>query len=447
MGAPEAATLREGTAPAGGRRAGVRTVFLIVFVDLLGFGVIVPVLPFYVRSFAVSDVFIGLLAATYSLAQFGAAPVLGRLSDERGRRPVVLLSLAGGAVAWTAFGLAGQVAAAGGTVAGLAVLFGSRLLAGAMGGNIAAAQAYVADVTPPERRAGALGLVGAAFGLGFVFGPALGGLVASDAAVAVARGLLPAAVPATRFSLPAFLAAGFSALAFVLAAAFLREPPRRRTAGEERVGFLGGIRAALAVPALRGLVGAFFVVSLAFSGVQVMFVPFTADVYGYGPTATAFLLTYVGALGALNQGVVIGRLARRYPERRLAVAGAALLVVALAGLPFAPALGRTLPAPGGPAWATRELLGLVVVLTCLSAGNGTLTVSLTALVSRGAGAETQGIAFGVAQGAGSLGRTLGPPAMAALYVVGYPLPFVTGAVLVLAVVAALARGRVESGSG
>jgi len=143
-----------------------------VFVDLLGFGII-PILPFYVRSFGVSDVFIGLLAASYSPAQFTAAPLLGRISDERGRHPVIMLSVGVSGVAWILFGLAAEISAVTGTAAGLVVLFGARLLTGAGGGNIAAAQAYIADVTPPERRTGALGLIGAAFDLGFVVGALL----------------------------------------------------------------------------------------------------------------------------------------------------------------------------------------------------------------------------------------------------------------------------------
>ncbi len=157
-----------------GSRRAVAVVIGVVFLDLLGFGVVIPILPFYVRSFGVSDVFIGLIAAAYSLAQFLAAPTLGRISDERGRRPVITFSVAMAGVAWLVFGFATEIGAIAGTAAAVATLLLSRTLAGAAGGNISAAQAYIADVTPRDRRAGALGLVGAAFSLGFVFGPALG---------------------------------------------------------------------------------------------------------------------------------------------------------------------------------------------------------------------------------------------------------------------------------
>ncbi|QLG60985.1 MFS transporter [Halorarum salinum] len=425
------------TPPTGSRRA-VTVVVGVVFLDLLGFGVVIPILPFYVRSFGVSDVFIGLLAASYSLAQFLAAPTLGRVSDRYGRRPVIMASVAAAAVAWAVFGLAAEVGNLAGTAAAVVTLFASRLLAGAAGGNIAAAQAYVADVTPDERRAGALGLVGAAFALGFVFGPAIGGLAASDAVVAAADGALPGFVPTTRFSLPSFTAAGLSLLAFVAAALVLEEPDGvaggRRTADGRpagRTSLVGQFRAALADGTLRPLVLAFFLASVAFAGIQVMFIPFAADFYGYGATEAALFLTYIGVLGTVNQGVLVGRLERRFGAAPLAVAGGVSLATALALLPFTPQVGGLLPSPGGPAWLDGPLLALLADGALLSFGNGALTVSLTTLVSRGASRETQGAAFGVTQGAGSLGRTVGPPLAAAAYVAAYWSPFVAGAAVLL----------------
>jgi DHA1 family tetracycline resistance protein-like MFS transporter len=429
-------------------RRAVATVVFVVFLDLVGFGIVIPILPYYVRSFGVGDVFIGLLAATYSLTQFLAAPTLGRASDRWGRRPVLVLSLAGSAVAWTIFGLGDLVGDASGAAAGVAVLFLARALAGAMGGNIAAAQAYVADVTTPDERAGALGLVGASFSLGFIFGPAIGGALASETAVRVASGL-PIPLPATPFSLPAFGAAAMSLVALGVALAVLEEPPRHRATGA-RSTLVADFRAALADHALRGLVFAFFLVSVAFAGIQVMFIPFVADAsaYRFDASAAALLLTYVGVLGAVNQGLLVGRLAERFGSGRLAVVGASILCVALAALPFAPALGGAVPAFDGPPWLTRELVALLVVLGLLSFGNGLLNPSLAALVSASSGADRQGVAFGVTQGAGSLGRTVGPPAAAALYAAVYWSPFVAGALVVLPVVALLvgvARGRRTGG--
>jgi MFS family permease len=437
MSGPEAATASDATSTVVSRRRALATVIGVVFIDLLGFGIVIPILPFYVRDFLVSDVFIGLLAASYSLMQFLFAPLLGRLSDERGRRPVLMLSLLGSAVAWTVFGLAGQVGEVVSLTAGLAVLFVSRMVAGAMGGNIATAQAYIADITPPERRAGALGLIGASFSLGFIFGPALGGILASDTVVTLARDLFPSFLPATRFSLPSFGAAALSFLALCSAALFLPEPDRKRGSAQ-RVSLVGGFVEALSNLQLRGLVVSFFLLSLAFSGVQVMFIPFAADVYGYDATQTAFFLTYIGFLGAVNQGVLVGRLSARYESARLAVVGAVVLLVSLLLLPFSPDVGRLLPPLGGPAWFTRELFVLLIDGVLLSFGNSLLNVSLSTLVSTRASADRQGNAFGVTQGAGSLGRTVGPPAMAALYVVGFPLPFVIGAIILVPIVYILA---------
>jgi MFS family permease len=428
----------------GGRRA-LATVVGIVFLDLLGFGIVIPILPFYVRSFGASDVVYGLLAASYSLMQFVAAPYLGRLSDERGRRPVLMLSLLANAVAWTVFGLAGELETAIGTTAAIATLFAARMLAGAMGGNIAAAQAYIADVTPPERRAGALGLIGAAFGLGFVFGPAFGSVLASDPVVGAAGRVLPDVIPATRFSLPSFGAAAFSIVAFLAAAAFLKEPDRTRSSAA-KVGLVGQFRTALASATLRPLVIASLVASIAFSGVQVIFIPFVADIYGFDASGAGLLLTYIGALGVVNQGVVVGRLSRRYRDLSLAVAGAVLLVAALALLPFSPAVGALLLGDLTLAGVDAATIALLGVLALLSTGNGLLNVALSTLVSRSASEDEQGAAFGVTQGAGSLGRTVGPPFMAALYVTAYWSPFALGAVLTVGIVALLlGMRRVERG--
>jgi MFS family permease len=434
----QAATAGTATATSAQIRRRVAVVVGIVFIDLLGFGIVIPILPFYVRSFGVSDVFIGLLAASYSLAQFGAAPVLGRLSDERGRRPVLMLSVGVAGVAWIVFGFAAEVDARFGTALGLAVLFGARLLAGAAGGNIAAAQAYVADVTPPADRTGALGLVGAAFGLGFVFGPAVGGLLASDGAVSFARDVLPEFVPVTPFSLPSFAAAGFSLLALVAAGAFLEEPDRLR-ASVGRVTVVSQFRTALSDATLRPLVVGFFLTSVAFAGLTVMFVPFLADFFGYDATAAAAFLAYIGALGIVNQGVLVGRLSRAFGVRRVVRGGVVSLFSALLLLAVAPLAGTAPVAGWAPAWVTGGLVVLLVFGALASFGNGAVTVGLAALVSEGAAGTQQGSAFGVTQGAGSLGRTVGPPVAAAAYTLVYWSPFVAGALLLVPVALLLRR--------
>ncbi|WP_458207602.1 MFS transporter [Haladaptatus sp. NG-SE-30] len=401
-----------------GNRRALATVFAIVFVDLLGFGILIPIIPLYAEAFGANEFVVGLLLASYSITQFVFAPILGRLSDERGRRPILLLSIFGSVVAWTLFGLAES----------LLVLFLARLLAGAMGGNIATAQAYIADITPPEDRAKGLGLIGAAFGLGFVFGPALGGIFSSDAAVTVGQNLLPTAVPLNQFSVPSFAAAAISALNLSVAFFVLPETRTERTMTDQR-SRIARLIDSLSDPALSGLVVSFFLFSLAFSGMESMFVLFTKQEYGYGPEMNGYVLAYVGVVIAIVQGGLVGRLTGRFGERALALAGAGLEFVTLAALPFSPTLGTRLPSVGP---LSGGLLALLGVLTALAVGNGLANVSLNTLVSKSTSADEQGGAFGLTQSAGSIARAIGPVAAGALYAgVAYWLPFVLGGLLMV----------------
>ncbi|KAB1196790.1 MULTISPECIES: MFS transporter [Haloferax] len=409
-------------------RRALGVVFLIVFVDLLGFGILIPVIPLYALSFGATEFVGSLLIASYSAMQFLAAPLLGRLSDARGRRPVLLLSLTGSVIAWSLFGIAGS----------LAVLFAARMLAGAMGGNIATAQAYIADITPPEDRAKGLGLLGAAFGLGFVFGPALGGFFASGPVLAVARDVLPAFVPVSEFSLPSFAAAVITGLNLVVAFFVLPEsrPPEERTATADRESRLEQLVTALRTHGLGALVVSFFLASFAFSALESQFIFLTNDQYGYGATENAIILTYVGLVLAFVQGGLVGPLTDRFGEYRLAVGGVAIQVVMLAAVPFSPVFGSYIPSfgallPVGPV-LPPGVLALLVVMTPLSFGNALTNVSLNTLVSRSATDDEQGGAFGLTQSAGSLARTFGPALAGGLYTaIAFWVPFVVGGVLMI----------------
>jgi len=418
--------------PIENRRRALAVLFGVVFVDLLGFGILIPIIPLYAEAFGANEFVVGLLLASYSATQFVFAPILGRLSDERGRRPILLLSLGGSVLAWTLFGLAEA----------LWVLFLARLIAGAMGGNIAAAQAYVADITPPEDRAKGLGLIGAAFGLGFVFGPALGGIASSPGVLDWLDGVLPAIVPVTRFTIPSFAAAAITALNFAVAFVVLPETRQGETAADER-GRVERLVEALRNPALSGLVISFFLLSLAFSGMESMFVLFTKDEFGYGTTANGYLLAYMGVVVAIVQGGIVGRLTERYGEPRVAVAGVAIMGVSLGALPFSRVLGTGVPAVGPLLSALPTFSGgvlvMLAVLCLLAVGNGLANVSLTTLVSKNAAEETQGGAFGLTQSAGSIARTVGPTAAGALYAaIQFWLPFVVGGLLMLPILYLLA---------
>ena len=425
------------------RRRAILTLFLVVFIDLLGFGILIPVIPLYAKYFGANEFVGSLLIATYSLFQFVGAPFLGRLSDERGRRPILLLSLLGSVIAWTLFGVAGELGPVLGTTNGLVVLFVARALAGAMGGNIATANAYIADITPPEERARGIGLLGAAFGLGFIFGPAISGLVSSPFALSFLRDVLPTFVPVSEFTIPSFVAAALAFLNLIAAFVVLPEPSRRTNSTAGTAGSrLQELYDAVTSPTIGSLIIAFFLASFAFSAFESEFIFLTNDRLGYGTAENAVLLTYIGVVIAVVQGGLIGPLTKRVGEYRLAMVGAVLQLVTLALVPFSiswsfvPSLG---PVESGA-------VGLALVSTLLALGNAFTNVSLNALVSLSADVDAQGGAFGLTQSAGSLARTFGPAIAGFLYVaVAYWSPFVVAGVLFVPVLVLLWRNRTWNG--
>lgn len=374
--------------------------FLIVFIDLVGFGLVIPLLPFYAERYGATPEEVTILVAVYSLVSMVTAPVWGRLSDRVGRRPVLMASMIAAACAYTWLGFASA----------LWMLYAARALAGACAGNIAAAQAYIADVTTPENRARGMGMIGAAFGLGFIIGPALGGGVAgNNLATADLR-------------TPGLIAAGLSMLAFLGVVAVLREslkPEARANAARSRV---AAIREALTRPELSRLLLVLFLVILAFAGMEATFALWAMRQFAWGPAKVGYIFTYVGLLSAIMQGGLIGRLTSRFGEERLMQGGLALIAVGLFVLP-----------------ESRALAPLIVSMTFLALGMGAMQPSLNSLISRRAGLERQGEILGVAQSVGSLSRVIGPAVAGVLFAgLGRASPFWWG---VLLVVAALAVGR------
>lgn len=371
-------------------RALLSVLFLTVFIDLIGFGIVIPLLPLYAEQFGAGPVTVTWLVAIFSLMQFVFAPWWGQLSDRIGRRPVLLIGLFGSAASYLLFGLAQS----------LALLFVARALAGVMGANIGVAQAYIADVTPPEQRARGMGLIGAAFGLGFIFGPALGGLLSRYG-----------------MAVPFFAAAALSLANALLAVVRLPEPlsaEARARASGSRPGLRERLRALRQLGGrsrLSRLYTASFLVTLAFAAMEATFSLWSARRWGLTPERIAYLFAFLGTVGVLIQGVGMGRLVRRFGERRLALIGAAALTLGLVGVTLAP-----------------SLLLLTAALTLFAFGQGTLLPSLSALISHSAGAAEQGRVLGASQSYSALARVLGPVLGGVAFArVGLDAPYFSGA--------------------
>jgi MFS transporter, DHA1 family, tetracycline resistance protein len=379
-------------------RVRMAILFLTVFVDLIGFGIILPLLPFYADRFGASGTVIGGLVVSYSLAQLVFAPLWGRLSDRYGRRPILIVGLLGSAVSYLLFAFAGSLWA----------LFFSRMLAGIGGANIPVAQAYVADITPPERRAGGMGLIGAAFGLGFIVGPALGGILAP---------ISPQA--------PGFAAAGLCFANALLAMAFLPESHSRPAAGRDGTAVpssseasesrLTTLRRLTRHPSFRQILGLSFLFTAGFSVIHPIFPLFAASRFGLEEREVGWLFAFMGVISAAMQGGVVRALVPRLGERGLLRVCSVPFFFGLLGLAFAPNLGL--------------LLGS---LAALAIGFGGTLPSLVSLLSRLSPAEGQGANLGLGQSVGAMARVVGPLLGGISWdLFGGSGPFLSGAILVL----------------
>jgi multidrug resistance protein len=347
------------------RRDVPRIVFLTVFIDLVGFGIVIPLLPLYAERYRPSPMAFGLLMASYSAMQFVFAPILGRLSDRYGRRPVLIVSLLGTAIGYLVFAFARSLGA----------LFFSRLLDGATGGNIATAQAVIADTTTREERAKGMGMVGMAFGLGFIFGPAIGGF-----AVKVSE------------HAPGLVAAALSLTALIWTA--LRLPETRPEGAPERELRLLPLRAigeALKRPVVGLILVLTLVCTVAFSSFESTFAQFLHDRFGSDATTVAMIFVVIGVTNALVQGLLVKRLVPRFGEARLVAAGTFVLASGFLSLLFS----RSFPA-------------LVAATLLVSLGAGLLNPSLSGLVSKASHAHEQGEVLGSFQSMSAIGRILGP---------------------------------------
>jgi len=368
-------------------------VFVTVFIDLLGFGIIIPLLPFYAETFGATAFTVGLLATSFSLMQFIFAPIWGRLSDRVGRRPIILLGLLGSCLSYFAFGMAST----------LPLLFAARIFAGIAGANIPTAQAVVADLTTPENRAKGMGMVGAAFGLGFIFGPAIGGFLSRYG-----------------YSVPAFFASGLSLVNFVAAWFLLPETLKPEHRAIERVGRIDALRSALARPHLPLLLVIGFLVVAAFSAFESTFALFAERSYGFHASSIGYVFAFVGIVLVIVQGFLVGKVVKKIGEHHIVPASLAIVAIGLLMIP-----------------ATRSVAALLVANGVMAVGMGFNNPSLMSLVSRYSAAEDQGGVMGLTQSLNSLARIVGPLwGGFAFDHLGIGMPYITSAA-VMGIAAAL----------
>jgi DHA1 family tetracycline resistance protein-like MFS transporter len=400
-------------APGGASRL---ILFATVFFDLLGFGIVIPFLPMYAARLGIGAGAIGLLLSAYSITQFIFAPLLGRLSDRIGRRPIIMLGLFGSSLSYLIYGFTDSFA-------GLLI---SRAVHGACAATISTAQAYIADTTEESKRAQAMGMIGAAFGLGFVLGPAVGGLLG-----------------AVSLRTPVLFAAALTFANLVFAAVWLPES----RAPQEAVHGAGarpgarevsreGQRSSFDLPrrlrrhrAIAPLFVVAFLMTFAIAALEATFALTVPAVYGYAAAGVGGLLAFAGLVQAIAQGYLVGKLAPRVGEAALVVGGAAALAAGLAPL---------------GSWSSHAALYAMLIL--IASGYGIGTTALTTLISRRTGRDLQGEALGLNQSVLSLARVIGPIAGGMLYqAMGPAAPYLGGAaVAIVAMVLAARISHIQS---
>lgn len=357
------------------RRSPLAVIFLTVFIDLVGFGIILPLNPFLARQFNATPIEIGFLLSIYSIFQFFFSPFWGALSDKVGRRPVILTSLAGGAASYFMFAFATT----------LPMLFISRALAGAFAGNISAAQAYIADVSRPEDRSKSMGIIGAAFGLGFIFGPLIGAVLANF-------GKTFGDAPPFGLSFAALGAGLICALNLVFAYFVLPESLNHGSVQiVDRRNRFKKIWSYLRKPVSGQLIFIFFLTGLAMAQMESMLFPFVADVFKWENDMASYGFAYVGVIMTIVQGYFIRKWMPKFGERKLLTAGLILFSVSLFGIAF-----------------STSFWPLFVAMTILALANGIMRPPNIGMISLLTSPQEQGAVLGVTNSLASLGRIIGP---------------------------------------
>jgi MFS family permease len=369
------------------RKASLSVIFLTVFIDLMGFGILIPILPtFASKALGISDFGIGTVVAVYSLMQFLFNPVLGKISDKIGRRPLILISLFTTFVSYLMFSFAGS----------FVVLLLSRLIAGIGGSNIGVAQAYIADVTPKSDRSKGMGMIGAAFGLGFVFGPLIGGLLSGYS-----------------YQVAGFGAAGFSLFALIFALFALPESLKDKQPEKEfklKIFDVPFTIETFKQPLIGFLIFLTFILVFSMANIYGTFSIIGYKVYHFTDQEIGMLFGIIGIEGALIQGVLIRKISKLFEDRTLVLTGILFMSIGLGLIPY-----------GGSFW------GLAVVASVLAVGTGLLQPTLLSMISKHSEDHLQGAVLGINHSMSSLARVLGPLWGGFAYdFLGYQFPFLTG---------------------
>lgn len=397
--------------------------FAVVFINLVGFGLVVPLLPFFAQSLKAEAWQITLMFSAYSLGQFFAEPFWGRLSDRIGRKPVLLITLIANALGYLMLAF----------VPNIWLAIAVRLFTGLGAGNISTVQGYVADVTPPEQRAGRMGLIGAAFGLGFIVGPGLGGLLTQPQLGHIG------------YQLPIFLAAALAALAAVGVIVFLRESRAKADPAAPRPAFLSGLKAARDNDVVSRVLVVTLIYMAGFSAMESVFGLWAESRYQWGAREVGLSFMIVGVISTLNQGFLAGRLARRFGESRVLATGmllfgTSLVLQVLAPVAWFPAMRLELGAVSIPLVQGWIIPIIMAVGAC---GMSLAMPNISAMISRASPPDRQGAMLGLNMASSSVARIFGPMVAGALFSgLGRDWPFLIGALLTIpAAVMAINAGR------
>lgn len=380
----------------------------VTFIDIVGFSMMIPMLPYFVTNFGASAAVVGLLMATFSFCQFVAAPIWGMVSDRAGRKIVLIVSQIGATIGWAMLGLAPKIAVPL-AVAPIAVVFVARIIEGVSGGNISITQAYVADLVTPKERSRAFGLIGAMFAAGMVFGPAGGGILFAKYG----------------FAMPFFVAAGLQFLTLVITIVMLPES-RSRGTEEDRFSFRA-VLSSFAKPKLARILWQKLAVSLALYGWFAVFALYFQRQLGFSLTQTDYFFSIFAIFNVLNNAVVVGRVSSRLGDRGMSNVGLAVLVCGFALLPF-----------------VHELVLMTLTMLLFSFGMALANTGIVALISNTASDREQGKVLGTSSSLDSLSGMLAPPVSTSL--LGAFGPRFAGTESLIMAAIALAMGLRQSGA-